>query len=147
MIDSQSRMAQGYGYIVCLIAVVAGLASMGGMVNSLFDYVAPVHSDRYGGGGLPVTSYNAYKRAYYAREPRSASPDRFATAPAAAKVPDSVPEATLRQMYQDDRADHVENTRFRALKSLVGAALLLIVSIILFTVHWKWLRRQSVQTA
>lgn len=143
MIENQSRMAQGYGYIVCLIAVVAGLASMGGLVNSIFDYAAPVHSDRYGGTGMPVTSYNAYKRAYYSR-----LPTRTERGPNAAAVNgDSIPDATLRQMYQDDRLDHIENTRFRALKSMAGSALLLIVSIILFTIHWKWLRRQSAQTA
>ncbi|MBA2687965.1 MAG: hypothetical protein H0U64_07685 [Gemmatimonadaceae bacterium] len=146
MIESQSRMAQGYGYIVCLIAVIAGLASMGGLVNSLFDYADPVHSDRYGGSGIPVTSYNAYKRAYYAREPKRVASERGGPDGVAIKS-DSVPDATLRQMYQDDRLDHVENTRFRALKNMVSTALLLIVSIILFTIHWKWLRRQSPQTA
>lgn len=144
MIENQSRMAQGYGYIVCLIAVVAGLASMGGLVNSIFDYAAPVHSDRYGGTGMPVTSYNAYKRAYYSREPGRTTRGGPNDAPVKG---DTVTDATLRQMYQDDRLDHVENTRFRALKSMAGAALLLIVSIILFIIHWKWLRRQSAQTA
>ncbi len=146
MIENQSRMAQGYGYAVCLIAVVVGLASMGGLVNSLFDYSDPVHSDRYGGSGLTVTSYNAYKRAYYAREPRRVASERGGPDAVAVKG-DSIPDVTLRQMYQDDRLDHVENTRFRALKNMVSAALLLIVSIILFTIHWKWLRRQSPQPA
>ena len=147
MIDSQSRMAQGYGYLVCLIAVIAGLASVGGMVNSLFDYVDPVHSDRYGGSNMPVSSYSAYKRAYY-REPRrtTVAPDRSGNTATVATT-DSLPETTLRQMYQEDRADHIDTTRFRALKNLVSTALLLIVSIILFTIHWKWLRRQSARTA
>ena len=137
-------MAQGYGYVVCLIAVIVGLISLAGLTNSLFDYADPIHSERYG-ADRAITSYSAYKRSYYERQPRPtrAGPD----APVKSAQPDSVPEATLRQMYQEDRADHVDTTRFRALKSLVGSLLLLIVSIVLFMIHWKWLRRQSAQTA
>ena len=143
MIDNSSRMAQGYGYIVCLIAVVVGLASIAGLVGSLFDYADPIHSDKYGRSGMSVTSFNSYKREYYSRRP---APTR--TGPDANAVRnDSLPDATLRQMYQDDRADHIDNTQFRALRSLVSSILLLIVSLILFSVHWKWLRRQSAQTA
>ena len=143
MIDSQSKLSQSYGYIMCLIAVIVGLISLAGVTNSLFDYADPVHSDRYGmNGERPITSYNAYRRAYYDRQPRGAGSGSVKTT-----VPDSVPEATLRQMYQEDRTDRVDTVRFRALKSFVGAFLLLIVSIVLFTIHWKWLRRQSVQTA
>jgi hypothetical protein len=145
MIDSQSRMAQTYGYIVCLIAVIVGLISLGGVTNALFDYADPVHSERYASGNdRPVTSYSAYKRAYYERQPR---PSRTVPDAQAKPVPDSVPDATLRQMYQEDRTDRVDTIRFRAMKSFVGAFLLLIVSIVLFTIHWKWLRRQSAQTA
>jgi hypothetical protein len=146
MIDSQSKMAQTYGYMVCLIAVVVVLVSIAGVTNSLFDYADPIHSDRYGvGGERPVTSFNAYRRAYYDRQPRPSKP----TADAQGKVtpPDTVSEATLRQMYQEDRTERIDTIRFRALKSFVGAFLLLVVSIILFTIHWKWLRRQSAQPA
>ena len=144
MIDSQSRLAQTYGYMVCLIAVIVGLISLAGVTNSLFDYADPIHSERYASGSdRPVTSYNAYKRAYYERQPR---PSR--TGPDQAKsVPDSVPDSTLRQMYLEDRTDRIDTIRFRAMKSFVGAFLLLIVSIVLFTIHWKWLRRLSAPTA
>lgn len=143
MIDNSSRMAQAYGYIVCLIAVVVGLASLAGMVGSLFDYADPVHSDKYGRSGMSVTSYNAYKREYYSRQPAAPRPGPDVTT----RPADSLPDVTLRQMYQEDRADHIDNTKFRALRSLVSSLLLLVVSLILFSVHWKWLRRQSVQTA
>lgn len=146
MTESQSKMAQAYGYMVCLIAVVVGLVSLAGLTNSLFDYADPVHSDRWS-AGRPIGSYNAYRRAYYDRQPRPAAvnPADAGAAPRARN--DSVPETMLRQMYQEDRTDHVETTRFRALKSLAGAFLLLVVSIVLFSIHWKWLRRQSARTA
>lgn len=145
MIDNQSRLAQSYGYIVCLIAVIVGLISLAGVTNSLFDYADPIHSERYGSGNdRPVTSFNAYKRAYYERQPR---PVRSGPDVQAKPALDSVSETTLREMYQEDRTDRVDTIRFRALKSFVAAILLLFVSIVLFTIHWKWLRRQSVQTA
>ncbi len=142
MIDSQNRLAQAYGYMVCLVAVLAGLASVAGLTNSIFDYADPIHTDRYS-SGRPVTTYGAYKRAYYERRPEST---RAGPGPAAG-VPDSVPEATLRQMYQEDRTDRIDNTRFRALKTMASTGILLLASIILFAIHWKWLRRQSAQTA
>lgn len=141
MIDNQSKMAQGYGYSVCLIAVVVVLISLAGLTNSMFDYADPIHSQRYG-ADRPITSFNAYKRAYYERQPSRTRPDGVKLA-----APDSISETTLRQMYQEDRTDHIDGTRFRALKSLVGSFLLLTVSIILFTIHWKWLRRQSAPAA
>jgi hypothetical protein len=152
MIDNQSKMAQGYGYIVCLITVIAGLVSIGSTVNALFDYADPIHSDRYS-SGYSVTTFNAYKRDYQQRTPRPrplvqrnvqgvpVSPDQ------AMSAVDTVSDATLRQMYQEDRQDRIETTRFRAMKQLVGSLLMLVVSGILFSIHWKWLRRQSVQTA
>lgn len=140
MIDSQNRLAQAYGYIVCLVAVLAGLASVAGLTSSIFDYADPIHTDRYN-SGRPVTTYGAYKRAYYERQQiqTRAGPANVAST----GIPDSIPEATLRQMYQEDRADRIDNTRFRALKSIASTGILLLVSIILFTIHWKWLRRQS----
>ncbi len=144
MIDSSSRIAQAYGYIVCLIAVVVALISLAGIVGGVFDYADPVHSDKYGRSGMSVTSFSAYKREYYARQPASARPGPDAVA---RPVVDSIPEEALRRMYQEERADHIENTRFRALRSLVGAVLLMIASLVLFSVHWKWLRRQSQRTA
>ncbi len=146
MIDSQSRMAQGYGYMVCLIAVIVGLISLAGVTNSLFDYSDPIHSERFG-ADRPMTSYNAYKRAYYERQPRPTRTGPGDAPQARIATADSVPEATLRQMYQEDRTDRVDTTRFRALKSLVGAFLLLVVSVVLFSIHWKWLRRQSAPVA
>lgn len=146
MIDSQGRMAQGYGYMVCLIAVIVGLISVAGVTNSLFDYADPIHSERFG-TDRPLTSYNAYKRAYYERQPRPTRNGPVDVTQAKTPLADSIPETTLRQMYQEDRADHVDTTRFRALKSLVGAILLLIVSVVLFSIHWKWLRRQYARAA
>lgn len=142
MIDSNTRMAQAYGYVVCLIAVVVALIALAGTVNGLFDYADPVHSDRYGRSGMSVTSFNAYKREYYSRQPA-----RAGSGPNGTAQRDSVSDATLRQMYQEDRADQIDNTKFRALKALVSSVLLLLVSIVLFFFHWKWLRRQSARTA
>jgi len=33
--------------------------------------------------------------------------------------------------------------RFRAMRSLIGSGLLILVSVILFLVHWRWLRERE----
>lgn len=139
--DNQSRIAQAYGYAVCFITIITMLISVGKSIDALFNYADPVHAERWGSGG-PVTSFNAWKREFNPRQnvnPRG---------PAGPVVQNSVySETDLRQMYQDDRNDQIETVRFRSMKTLIGALLLIVVSATLFAIHWKWLRRQSPQRA
>lgn len=138
--DSQSRIAQAYGYAVCFITIITMLVSVGRSVGAVFDYVDPVHADRWN-AGAPVTSYNAWKREYLQRQ---SAATRGGT-PATPLLPPT--EAELRQMYQDDRNDQIESVRFRSLKTLVGSLLLMAFAGILFAIHWKWLRPPSAQRA
>ena len=56
-------------------------------------------------------------------------------------------EADLRRAYEAEREAAIGNALFRAKRSLVGSVLLIIISLVLFVVHWRWLRERDVAAA
>ncbi len=138
--ERSNRIAQAYGYAVCFIAVITLLFSTKGIIDAAFDLSAPIREDRYG-MGINITSFEAYKRD---RLERNAGM-RPAPGPdgAVAQQPRNYSDRELRQMYDDDRANHIENVRFRAMRSLVSNLLMVVIALGLFFMHWRWLRRES----
>lgn len=148
--DSNNRIAQVYGYAVCLITIIVILISITGLVNSLFNYTDPIHSDRstfggnYVGGQYPVTSFNAYKRAYEERRPKQMTGGPMMGADRSAPVVSpALSDSALRVMYQDDRNDQIENVRSHALRGIVTSILMIVIAGALFMVHWRWLRPKT----
>jgi hypothetical protein len=54
---------------------------------------------------------------------------------------DTTPERILRQRYEALRNDHVERTIARAHRALVTNSFGLLLAIVLFVIHWRWVRR------
>jgi hypothetical protein len=136
-VDKPNRMAQFYGYSVCLIAILVALASATSIMDAAFDRANPLQSE--GGFGASLTSFDAYK-ATYKRE--QAMFDRGGAA-----RPDTVSEATLRQQYDGLVRDRIVSTRFRTTKSFVTGTFFLLISGLLFVFHWRWVRRLTEKAA
>jgi hypothetical protein len=81
-----------------------------------------------------VSSFEAF-RTTYDRSRRMMSMDS-----PQAKL-DSVPEPELRRRYEALRADRIERNTVSARRSLITSVFSLIVAVVLFAVHWRWLRR------
>lgn len=140
-----SRIAQVYGYAVCFITVVVMLISIKQVVDAAFDLSDPIRADGggYGRMGRPITNFELYKM-----EARR-SPTRNGPTPAGEKAsPDSAAsDADLKRMYDAEREAAVGNAHFRAIRSIVGNLLLIVLASVLFGIHWRWLRaRDSVPT-
>ncbi len=131
----ENRVAQIYGYAVCLVAVITALLSVPSIVQNIFTLVAPLASDR--GFGRSMTSFEAYK-ATYERGPSEAP---AAPSVAAAEPRPVPPDSVLRREYEARRAERLTNVRFEASRSLTGSGLLLGLAVGLFAGHWRWLRR------
>jgi uncharacterized membrane protein YidH (DUF202 family) len=135
--ERPSRVAQLYGYTVCLIAVVVFLISTNSLVENAFTLANPVLARESEYGIEPsVSSFESYRSTY--------DRDRqFRASPGAMVTTDSVPETVLRARYEVLRADRIQRVRFHAQRALAGSFLSLILAIALFVIHWRWLRAPS----
>jgi hypothetical protein len=111
------------------------LFSSKSIIDAVFDMSAPLRADRYS-LGRNVTSFETYKRERIEQRARPEPVGSATTQPAWT-------DEQLRQMYNDDRANHIENVKFRAMRSLVSSVLLVLIAFGLFATHWRWLRRES----
>lgn len=139
-----SRIAQVYGYAVCFITVIVMLISIKSLVDAVIDLSDPIRADAggYGRSGRSLSNFELYKLDAR-REPRLPA---SVAAPAKAQV-DSLSDTDLRRLYEAEREQAMGNVKFRAVRTLIGNGLLIIVSVILFLVHWRWLRERDVVTA
>lgn len=132
-----SRIAQVYGYAVCLICVVVLLASTHQVIDAAFDLTTPLGaSGGYGRYG-PMSSFEAY-RLGARREMAMRAPDGRPI-----NLSDTLSAADLRKMYDAERAAQIDTAKFRALRNLVTAMIFMILSGALFLGHWRWIRRTN----
>jgi len=138
-----SRIAQVYGYAVCFITVIVMLIAIKQVVDAAFDLSDPIRADGggYGRMGRPITNFELYKME--ARRQGPTRPDvQKGTVEKAA--PDSAAsDADLKRMYDAEREAAIGNARFRAIRSLVGNLLLIVLAAVLFGIHWRWLKARD----
>jgi hypothetical protein len=130
--EKPNRIPQIYGYTVCLIAVVAVLISIHGIVDASFTLASPLHGPYGHGEGL--TSFESYE---------TMRTDRMAVERNA--PPDTTSIDTRRRRFEVLRADRIEVNRLQAWRRLVGNGLTLLVAFALFAWHWRWLRMRAAE--
>lgn len=137
-----SRIAQAYGYAVCFITVIVILISIKSVVDAVIDLTDPIRADSggYGRSGRSLSSFELYKLDAR-REPRPAAPT--GVAPVKTQPADSLSDADLRRLYEAEREQAIGNVKFRATRTLIGSGLFIVVALILFVVHWRWLRERD----
>jgi hypothetical protein len=130
------RIQQIYGYLVCLIAVITILISAGSLINAVFDLNRPQEIvEPYGPDGSTFESYRLSKL-------REAAEVRDKTGNQSVIPSDS----TLRRMYTTERQSRVAYAHWQSLKSIVTSALMIVIALILFIIHWRWLRTLASNT-
>jgi hypothetical protein len=130
--EKPNRIPQIYGYTVCLIAVVALLISVNGIVDASFTLANPLHGQYGHGDGL--TSFESYEAS---RGERMTS-DRN-------QPPDTTSLETRRRRFEALRADRVDANRLQAWRRIVGSGLTMLIAIALFAWHWSWLRARAAE--
>ena len=129
-----NRVQQGYGYIVCLIAIIAGLIAGKATLDAAFDLSRPSEAGAYGSNPA-MASFEAYKLERQTR----------ATPPGAQPVT-LPPDSTLRRLYTEERESERRYAHWQATKSLVTDGMVLIVAVLLFVTHWRWRRNPAGET-
>jgi hypothetical protein len=133
-VENSGRVAQLYGYTVCLVAVVSFLICASSIVGGLFDLANPLEADRRF-FDASLTSFEAYKATYQRESVVRFRPDQ--------PKPDTFPEPVLRARYEALRLDQIARGHFQAVRSITTSGLMLVLSVVLFVVHWRWLRKRS----
>ena len=130
--EKPNRIPQIYGYTVCLIAVIAFLISINGVVDASFTLANPLHGQHGPGEGL--TSFESYE----ASRGERTMVDRN-------QPPDTTSVETRRRRFEALRADRVAANKLQAWRRLVGAGLTMVIAIGLFAWHWSWLRARMAE--
>lgn len=128
--ERPNRMSQFYGFTVCLLAIVVGLVTISSMIGATFDRANPLESN--GMFGESLTSFGAYK---------ATNRPRFIVQRSGRDSGTVVTDSSLRVEYDNRVRDRLAHVRYETSKSLVTNGLLLVLAIILFGLHWRWLRR------
>jgi len=135
IVERPERVPQLYGYTVCLIALVIAIVSVTGIVGGAFDLTTPtIANDTEFSFEPSVSSFEAY-RSTYDRERRMTSLGGGTV------VADTTPEQILRQRYEALRNDRVERVIARAHRAMLTDLIGLLLAIVLFVFHWRWVRR------
>lgn len=127
-----NRIPQIYGYVVCLIAVVAFLISINGVVDASFTLANPTQGQWGYAEGLGTFD------AFEASRTERMAPDRQAPI-------DTTSVETRRRRYEALRADRLEANRLQAWRRLTGSGLTMLIAIGLFAWHWGWLRDRAAE--
>ena len=131
--EKPNKVPQIYGYTVGVIAVITFLIAATVIVNNVFDLANPIRAGY--GFESSLSSFEAYQ-ATYQRDQRA-----VVGGTAGEVRPDTASGATLRKRYEALREDRISRVRFQSWKAITTSGLLLIISVVLFVLHWRWMRK------
>lgn len=110
-----------YGYTVCLIAVLLFVAASVGFVNGVFRTVNPGFEGSHHRISMPWSRPHEFL-------------GTVSTVAQSGSAPDS-----MNQRRNAFRGAMIARARLNAVRGLVVSLVLLIISIVLFIGHWRWL--------
>ncbi|MGA8534680.1 MAG: hypothetical protein WB615_11270 [Candidatus Tumulicola sp.] len=119
-----------YGYLVCLLAILLFVHSGARSVDGIFGVVNPTMSAHHR-GSMTGTRDRRHMRPWGA-------PVGIGAAQASAATASRWPTAAGNGR-ENARAAMVANARMRAARDLAVNLILLVVAVLLFRWHWKWL--------
>lgn len=128
MIARRSKVQQAYGYAVCLVCIIAGLITLVNVMNASMDFAHPEASPRFGFGPATQT-FDEWKMMESRRFVVPGQP-----------VQPLPPDSVLQRVYASERSEQLARAHWDAMRSFITNIVVLLVAIVLFVVHWRWLR-------
>ena len=124
--EKKSKAPLIYGYAVCLVAVITFLIAVAGTIFAVMDLNDPLYASR-NYGQVSMASFENYKMDMLKSqgEKETWSPD----------------DNTLKAMYEAEKNDRIKRVTHDSMRSLYIQGSLIIICIILFLTHWRWMRR------
>lgn len=131
--DKPARIvSQVYGYAVCLVAVIVFLISITSLITAVLDLNDPLHSGYTPPGSPSLASYESYKLDVM---------KSFQSGINAGKETYMPSEETLRNLYETARNEKIRTIRYQSNKTILISSLMILISLILFIIHWRWMQR------
>ncbi len=124
--EKKSKAPLVYGYAVCLVAVITFLISIAGIIFAVMDLNDPLYaSNNY--NKASIASFENYKMDMLKSqgEKETWAPD----------------DETMKAMYASEKDDRIRRVKHDSMRSLYINAVLIIICIVLFLTHWRWMRR------
>ena len=124
--EKQSKSPQIYGYAVCLVAVITFLIAVTGTIFAIMDLGDPLYaSNNY--NKTSIASFENYKMDILKSQ---------------AEIETWAPDdATLKAMYESEKDDRIRRVKHNSMRSIYINGVLLLISVVLFLTHWRWMRR------
>jgi uncharacterized membrane protein YidH (DUF202 family) len=129
--EKQNKIQMIYGYAVCLVAVITLLICVTSFVNAIIDLGDPLHAERDFQKTPSLASFENYKMDILSSSEKELN-----------FTPD---EQTLRAMYESAKDDKIQSVKHRTNRDLIVNGLLIVLCAVLFTAHWRWMRKLSIK--
>jgi hypothetical protein len=122
--ETKQKMAKIYGYLVCLVTIITFLICVAGLVAAMIEASDPLYSGR--------------------ENPKLASFENFKVDALQELNEESVyipDDQALREMYEAAKNDKIKRVEHRTRIAATVNSLLIVLSIALFIIHWRWMRK------
>jgi hypothetical protein len=130
--SAQNNLKLSYGYLVCLVTVITFLFSSYFLVKSIIDLNDP---DMFG--------YNSHLQSFevYKQQITENCINKENTHPSVTTLSCVPADSVLMKMYLTEKNDKISQTKFNRMQSLISLSFLVIISAVLFVLHWILLRK------
>ena len=122
--EKKTKIPQVYGYAVCIVAIVTFLISLATLITSIIDASDPLYT---WGDDQKLSSFDNFKM-----EALKSGQNESAYKPS---------DETLKNMYEDAKNHKIKRVQHQTTKSIIVNVILIVISIILFVIHWQWMRK------
>ncbi len=134
MEKSKKIGAQIYGYMVCLVAVITFLIAVTSLVNAVINLSDPLHSGWNREGSPSLSSFENFKMDVLKTTQKGDESVK------ANYIPD---DQTLRAMYDAAKNDKIQLVKHQSNGTIITSAIIILICIVLFISHWRWMRNMS----
>ena len=138
MEKSTRVISQVYGYAVCLVAVIAFLISAVSVINSVIDLQDPIHAGWTPAGSPSLATFENYKMDVIKGVEKTGDNIKSST---------PIDEHALRTMYEAALNEKINSSRFVSKKVIIVGSVMMLICIVLFITHWRWMRKFAGQSA
>jgi flagellar biogenesis protein FliO len=132
--EKPHRVAQVYGYTVCLVAVIAFIICIANLIPAIMDMSDPLHAgSQFVPSGTPsLASFENYKMDILK------STGKEGEKSVSEYLPD---DKTLMKMYEAAKTDKIDSANHVSVRSILVNSLIIVICVILFAIHWVWMRK------